>query len=349
MSLGRDPRLGGWWLAVFTLAGCSARSLQERADRHNLEQPLPSSVAPAGKVRLFVGQDVHSIESYAAEVGAPAGLVGYTSLIGLEGLSSPHDGGGGPMHLRRLSEQFPDAPVAVGLYLVGALGQVVSGALDDQLDALAEELTGYGVPVLLRVGYEFDGEWNRYQPDEYRAAFAHVSERLAVAGAERVELVWQAAASCGGTFGGHPVDAWYPGDEHVDWVAASVFAQGACEFAPLKRLLHLARERRKPFFIAEATPQGYDLSDQTYSQNGLERRAAPASAIAEQWFEPYFALITDSLDVVRAATYINADWDAQPMWGPPYANGYFGDSRVQANPELLSRWHAALEADHWLR
>lgn len=45
---------------------------------------------------------------------------------------------------------------------------------------------------------------------------------------------------------------------------------------------------------------------------------------------------------------INANWDSQPMWGPPYANGYWGDTRVNANPEILERWNTELRRSPWI-
>ncbi len=335
-------------VTLLALSGCSAQSLEQQSGDEQ-GPAVASSIAPAGKVVAFIGQDVNSIEAYAAEVAPPAGVVSYTSLGGLEGLAEAHDNGGGLMHLARLSSEFPGTPIALGLYLVDQLPALTSGALDANVDALAAELGSYPTTVLLRVGYEFEAPWSHYDPDQYKLAFARLAQRFEAAGASNVEFVWQAAASCGETFTGSPVEAWYPGDEFVDWIAASYFAQAACQFSPVKRMVHLAREHQKPFLIAESTPQGYDLSDETYSRNGVDRQPKPADAIYDEWYAPYFALVAGSLDVVRAVTYINADWDAQGMWGPPYANGYFGDSRVQANATVLARWRQALSAAHWVQ
>jgi hypothetical protein len=327
------------------LVGCTAHSLaDEQAEPPH--PPVASTLAPAGKTVLFVGQDVASVEAYATSVAEPRGIVSYTSIQGLEGLDSAADTGGGEMHLSKLHDEFPAAPIALGLYLVGALEGMNAGDYDAQLDALATTLAGYSVPVLLRVGYEFDGPWNHYDPEQYRKAFLRVREHV-VGGAENVQLVWQAAVSCGGAFGGHSLLDWYPGDDAVDFVAASYFAQSACQFSPVKQLVRLARDHQKPFMIAEAAPQGYDLTAGTYSLDGHARAPKSAAAIDSEWYAPYFAFIADNLDVVRASTYIDADWDSQAMWGAPYQNGYFGDSRVQANDALLRRWQAYLAAEQF--
>jgi hypothetical protein len=36
------------------------------------------------------------------------------------------------------------------------------------------------------------------------------------------------------------------------------------------------------------------------------------------------------------------------MWGKPYRNGYWGDSRVQVNEQIRERWLAEIEQDFWL-
>ncbi len=341
------PRLFGCWLVSAAALGCSAHSFEQGSSPHRLDQPIPSSVAAADKTTIFIGQDIDSIEGYAANVAEPRGIVSYTSIQGLEGLNSAKNDGGGVMDLARLAQEFPTAPVALGLYLVGALDAINQGSFDASLDLLGDQLASYSVPILLRVGYEFDGPWNHYDPQAYQQAFIRLRQHLAARGATTVEYVWQSSASCGNTFGQNPVEAWYPGDEYVDWIAASYFAQSACQFSPVKHMLYLAREHRKPFMIAEATPQGYDLASQTFSTDGFTRAPKTASEIYGEWYAPYFQFIADNLDVVRAVTYINADWDSQALWGPPYSNGYFGDSRVQANTELLSQWHDALSVRHF--
>ena len=128
----------------------------------------------------------------------------------------------------------------------------------------------------------------------------------------------------------------------------SYFTQNDCEFEPIRELLDFAREHQKPVTIAESTPQRYDIRELTYSQDGNNYVGRTSEAIWEEWFAPFFNLIYSNSDVIRAVTYINARWDDQQMWGSPYYSGYWGDSRVQANEEILNRWQAELKKDLWL-
>jgi hypothetical protein len=36
------------------------------------------------------------------------------------------------------------------------------------------------------------------------------------------------------------------------------------------------------------------------------------------------------------------------MWGPPYRQGYWGDSRVEASAEILGLWQREIRQDRWL-
>jgi hypothetical protein len=304
-------------------------------------------VAPAGRVRLFIGQDVGTIAAYASTVGSPPGVVDYTSVAGLEGLDAQVDHGGGPMDLSALAATYPGTPIAVGLYMVGILPDILAGTYDANLDRLASVLRGFGVPVLLRIGYEFDGTWNNYQPpSDYAAAFRHVMDRMRAGGASNVEAVWQSTASCS-TGDRMP---WYPGDSYVDWFGLSYFDTVPCAEQQATGFAQLARAHAKPLFIAEAAPQGFDFTAMTYSPNpdGSQKMPETPQDAWNLWFSPYFQFIHDNLDVARAATYIDADWNAQPMWAAPYANGYWGDTRVQANATLLTMWNGELADGIWM-
>jgi len=308
------------------------------------------AVAPAGKMRLFVGQDLDSIAAYTDTVGAPGGAVGYTSLAALEGLDSLADNGGGPNHLDALAARHPGLPLALGLYLVGDLPAINAGERDGSIARLAAVLQAHGVPVLLRVGYEFDLDWTAYEPGAYREAFRRIAEGVRSAGATHVQLVWQSAAPCGARYLQQPLEAWYPGDEFVDWVAVSSFAMDSCYLAEVGRVADFSEARGKPLFVAEAAPKNFDIGELTFSLDGAGREDLEAEQIWSRWFVPFLQLLESRREVIRAVSYINADWDTQWQFGPPYTTaGYWGDSRLQANTRILELWQQQLQQDRWLR
>ena len=186
-----------------------------------------------------------------------------------------------------------------------------------------------------------------------------------------VAFVWQASAS--------PIDDileqgrhenirdWYPGAGYVDWVGLSWFmppqsvpraskvkVPGQLELA--QEVLDVARSEHKPVMIAESTPQGYDLTALTHANispvwdgpahdNFVQRTP---EQIWREWYVPLFTFIDANRDLIGAFAYINADWDAQHMWGTPYASGYWGDSRIQANASLEKSWLTEVSKPVWL-
>lgn len=61
------------------------------------------------------------------------------------------------------------------------------------------------------------------------------------------------------------------------------------------------------------------------------------------WYDEYFGYIAANADVVRAAAYVNADWDAIQQFAcppgtsagqPNCTDGYWGNSRIQDNPTI---------------
>mgnify|MGYP001820965013 FL=1 len=297
------------------------------------------------------------------------------SGLGIDAKGNPldieADTGAGLANVWKTAIDFPGG-LAIGLELVenqhpGALAQLIAGEYDGHIEHLARFMKLIDETVWLRVGYEFDGMWNQGygNPGQYKQAYIHVVDKLREAGVENVEFVWQASTS--------PVDdmiekrfegisTWYPGDAYVDWVGTSWFLtidespavdtdyKPASQRELTDQVLEFARLRGKPVMIAEASPQGYDLADNFNAniapiwdgkQKG-DRENLSDSDIWDAWYAPLFKYMNDNGDVIRALAYINANWDAQSRWGAPHNEGYWGDSRLEANPEIARRFNLAI-------
>lgn len=291
----------------------------------------------------------------------------------LRPIASERGWGAGPVSAWKTAKETPGEVLSIGLSMTeeplpGALAAIAEGAYDAEIDHLARFLMATDKRVLLRIGYEFDGVWNGAYADRaaYVAAWRHMTTRLRAANVKRVEFVWQGSAS--------PIDdviegahediaEWYPGDDYVDWVGTSWFLLPdelpANGYQPLTHreltdeLLAFARARGKPVIVAEASPQGFDLARSTRraiapiwdGPSGAMLSQSSAAGIWQAWYYPFLTYLDDNSDVIRAVAYINVDWDAQPMWGPPYSGGYWGDSRLQASPAIAFAWSRAI--DQW--
>ncbi|HEV7734717.1 MAG TPA: glycosyl hydrolase [Candidatus Binatia bacterium] len=289
-------------------------------------------VQPDGRTSLFMGQELGAVggfpgdhdQGYVDHVGMPVGVTFYTDITFLWSLRQRVDLGSGDLcgQCYLDNSAFDDAMTAIGLYMVNDLANVVSGQRDANITALATFIKEVDRPVLLRIGYEFDGSWNAYDPTLYQQAFRRIMDRLRAEGATKVASVWQASGS---TTNKTTLLRWYPGDEYVDWVGYSYFRQSN----PSGGIMAIARERRKPIMIAEATPQrNLSLGDPIVHW--------------DTWFAPFFQHVHTNQDVIKAVAYINTRWFDQPAW-----NAGWGDSRVQIRPEIKARWIAEMQQPIW--
>ena len=281
--------------------------------------------------------------------------------------------GSGPNSAYLTATEFGVSDIAIGLSITenehpGGLRKIVDGAHDDEIRQLAGFAAMVDGKVYLRIGYEFDGAWNHGYSDAdlYIAAYRRIVDVLREEQADNIEFVLQASAAGVDEIidGGHEdISKWYPGDEYVDWLALSWFMNPdersivpQSEFTPLTpgelsdEVLQLAREKGKPVMIAEASPQSMDLNENFMANHSplwdgdptSDQRSMTDEEIWDYWFAPLFAYMEDNRDVIHALAYINVDWDSQPMWGPPYANGFWGDTRLETNPELAGRFNEAV-------
>ncbi len=282
------------------------------------------------------------------------------------------DWGAGASSAWRTAMEGDVSRLAIGLSLTeqdtpGGLKQIGQGRFDPEIRHLAGFVRKVGKPVFLRVGYEFDGVWNSAYEDKaaYIAAWRRIVDVMRQEGTDNAVFVWQGSAS--------PINdlikrrhediaAWYPGDRYVDWVALSWFLSPderpsvPQPYRPLtarelaNEIVEFGRAHGKPVMIAELAPQGFDLTRLTKSNispiwdgpaaGDVER--LKAVDIWNRWYSPMFAFLDEHRGIVNAIAYIDADWDSQPMWGTPYLNGYWGDTRLQANPEIVRRWNRAI-------
>jgi beta-mannanase len=101
--------------------------------------------------------------------------------------------------------------------------RIASGAYDTYVRRAAREAAAYGQPILLRFAHEMNGNWYSWgaipgnTPADYVAMWRHVVSIFREEGAGNVRWVW--CPNVYGLGGVEPFQAYYPGDEWVDYVA----------------------------------------------------------------------------------------------------------------------------------
>ena len=272
-----------------------------------------------------------------------------SSLCGLE---KKIDYGSGTVDTTSQMALVPNSMLVLGVCIKGALDDIIQRRCDASIDRFGDWIRAQARPVFLRIGYEFDGPWNAYDPELYKLAFKWIVSRLRFLGVQNFVSVWQSSTVAvphtkGRRRAGHQVDRsfvkWYPGNDVVDWMGTSYFN---FDKHTHDAFLNFAREKGKPLMIAESAPQGYDLELGTLVNHYTNERISgeiTGQAVWKKWFKPFFRYIHNNRDVIRAVAYINTPWKEQEMWTSG-ENGYWGDSRIQVTMSTVShdRSHVAL-------
>ena len=289
--------------------------------------------APAdGKKLLIAGQDLGAVGGLNTYTNGyvdhlpdymPTGVTTYTSIPGLGGLTDPDNWGAGDVHAQAYleDETFDHTVIAIGLHMVNQLANISSGQHDASIIQLAEWIKNTNRPVFLRIGYEFEGSWNNYNPTQFIAAWKHIVHLFDAEEVWNVAYVWQSAGTNAAN-----IAQWYPGDDYVNWLAYSHFDGPN----PGQSIRNFALDHDKPIMIAEATPR-VNLGQ----GNGEDHW--------NNWFQPLFDRVYND-DRIKALAYINVNWNIQPMW---QGQGW-GDSRVQINPFIKLAWENEMEKDLWI-
>lgn len=103
-----------------------------------------------------------------------------------------------------------------------ALDGIIAGRFDRYIFDWAHGVRRFGHPVAIRFAHEMNGRWypwdegvNGNRPGQYAAAWRHVHDIFASAGATNVIWVWSPNRAFPGSL---PLRELYPGDRYVDWV-----------------------------------------------------------------------------------------------------------------------------------
>ncbi|MEV0841734.1 glycosyl hydrolase [Actinocatenispora sera] len=135
--------------------------------------------------------------------------------------------------------------------------QILDGSQDTWIAEQADRLKRYGKPVLLRWGWEMNGDWfvwggaaNGKNPAGFVAAWRHLHAIFAKQGATNVQWVWGPNRNSNPDARWNDVRRYYPGDRYVDWIAVSGYSYGTKSPAQLfDRVYNLGTD--KPFMLAE--------------------------------------------------------------------------------------------------
>ncbi len=372
-----------FFLFVFVLLVQACTHVPEQREQAEII-PATKYLPKGGKIMVLAGQSVRAtLDYYGSDtIPRPAGFTDYISYDkgspyrdfapdaprhyqGNDALLEPTNWGAGVQCVDcNLSRpEFARAVVAIGMYMAGPryedgsmcrgtedcnTHKIAVGEYDEQLAVLAKWMNGLkGRPVLLRIGYEFDGSWNNYDPTQFKQAYKYIVRYLEQAGVNNVAYIWQSF----GYASRETLEAYFPEPDkfrasYVDWVGYTHFNLNPD--IPGVNENQFARDRGLKSFMSELTPHTGDCTRQIDLKTHTE--------LGRQWLENLFTHIEENKDVLRGISYINENWSDKvyaPQWEDQQdhnCGGYFSKSnaRLQDNPELEKLWAEKISAPLFL-
>jgi hypothetical protein len=327
----KHPVTGGWRIQHFPDTGYGPLNFLYRSAVAEAGSPREASwetvaaaafepraefgrrLEPEGAVFHGAGQSPEAWGAYVEKVpGCPPAV--YMAYTGLRGYRAGR--------LRQLDQAYaaypfrPAPQIGLGMTVDGEpekcyAREVAAGAHDGEIEHFVEDLRAFRAPVFIRLGYEFNGFWNGYEADSFRAAWRRVAGAIREAGLENAALLW--CASGDGTF--ESFMDFYPGDAWVDWWSIDLFSAHHFYDPGVAAFMDEALRRRFPVMIGESTPRYIG------SING--------DASWRLWYQPYFNFIRRHPHL-KGFCYINWNWkDTKWPWG---------DGRIEANETVRERF-----------
>jgi hypothetical protein len=260
------------------------------------------------------GQDPTGFNDYKNAVGSGNHPIIYMTYIGLRGSKGSITNWGNSLQ-SQLNALPIDVMPQVGLALTGgSTVDIAKGNYNAQIDAFVAAIKNLNRKSFIRIGYEFDGGWNKYDPQGYKDSFIKITDALRAANTNSA-TVWCTGGGSANFNSWANLEKYYPGDDYVDWFGIDVFDASELTDSRLTAFLTKADELSKPVMIGETTPRGVG------AQNGLQSW--------NDWYRPFFSLVYNNPQI-KAICYINWEWD---YWASSLKENWVGwkDARIEKN------------------
>ncbi|MFC4071501.1 glycoside hydrolase family 26 protein [Actinoplanes subglobosus] len=161
-------------------------------------------------------------------------------------------------------EGMPETSVPMVSWRGPKYGAILDGDADDLIAAAARRIRDLDRPALLRWGWEMNGDWYRWggarndeDTDGYVKCFRRLRGIFDDEGADKVSWVWSPNWNSSPKDDWNRIDAYYPGDDFVDWVGVSGYNLHRESPATLFDPIYTKYSARKPIMITEVGSKDY--------------------------------------------------------------------------------------------
>jgi mannan endo-1,4-beta-mannosidase len=212
------------------------------------------------------------------------------------------------------------------------LSDVIAGRYDEYIAQFATEAREWGHPFFLRFDWEMNGNWfpwaegaNGNAAGEYVAAWRHVHDIFAAAGATNVSWVWCPFVDPGGSM--TDLSSLYPGDAYVDWTGLDGYNWGTNPASPrgwrtFDQLFRRSYDEiteavapSKPMMLAEVGSSEYGGSKADWIRDALTRVPTEYRQVrAMLWFDKFDDNMDWPIETSAPATGAFAEGIGQPVY-----------------------------------
>ena len=202
--------------------------------------------------------------------------------------------------------------------------EIAAGSHDPLIQDRALKIKDLKGQVMIRWFWEMDGnnkaEWAK-SPEDYQAAWRHIVDVFRNEGVENVDWVWCPNASA---FRDGQAQAFYPGDDYVDWICADGYnwapGREGDEWRAFRDIFDgfyaWAAQKNKPIMVGEY---------------GVQERGAGEKAA---WVADATKSLKTDFPLIRAVVYFSANKDYD--WRMNTSPESYAAFKVMANDPWLS-------------
>lgn len=231
------------------------------------------------------------------------------------------------------------------------LQKIVEGGFDEFLSAWASEINDFGKPVMVTFGMEMNGDWfpwsGKFQGaggtsrfgdpkradglERYVATYRHIIQLFRDGGVENVSWVFQPNWNSLPNEAWNSIEAYYPGDEYIDWVGVSAYGAlvNTDPWRSFRSVMgHVYSELTssfpdKPLMLAEwGVNEGRSTSDKMH------------------WYASALRKLQTTYPKVRMAIVYHGTWEN--------SDGTLSDLRIHSSPEALGVYREGISSDYFV-
>ena len=231
------------------------------------------------------------------------------------------------------------------------LDAIINGSYDSYISGYANQVKAWGKQLFIRPGHEMNGDWYKYGgqnngggtlngfgdptkadgPERFIAAYRRIVDIFNSQGVTNVTWVWCPNNGSSPDSPWNTYDAYYPGDEYVDWVGMDGYNFGTTQswsawvefFSIYNNFYHSLEIYNKPMMIGEFA----SVED---NQN-VNRKA--------DWIKYAYLYTKAVFKKIKAITWFHVK---------KYESGILTDWRINSSTNSLNSYQQAIADDYFL-